>query len=1097
MIRPDAKRNLGIGAILLMVLVLIGLYTAVTDTTPPSNRSGGTPMVGFGPNGGKINKLTDAPAGCTVTEGAAVTCTISISPAAPASASFTFNLTPRIIGAGAWTVRDSARTPVGGTGADITTTTGGTSYCVQVPAGATSVTFPIVVVDDNIAEATETIVATITGATNLTIGTSSTTITVLDNDNRGTFDVTAYGATVNNSSNDDAAGIQAAVNAAAAVGRGIVYFPAGTYDVYGDGFNTVINVPPAAGLTFLGYGSTVKMKGGGCAGAKRSTSGGPVCGHRMFSTGGGKSSGYNGVANSSPLVFAGLTLDGNRQNQAGPWQYWESEQSHLLFVGGWSEQQNKGRIVTFIQDVDTKNSPADGMSFDVKVDVTTWHTTHTDDYRGGFVATGGGSKFRIRDITTRTVNSLWPSGIDVEIDQIGSIVGGIYDFSMDLSIDGAVIDGDMDIGGYITPEWFTFCWTSPTTCGTGSTQTYNNVTMLAGPFTIQSTGKNDVLNITNSTLRSGRFVSDVNRAVYNTGQVNITDTNFYVDNSPTWGIQGSPSGWHATWSIPYNGGVAKPPWPSSVNFLRSNIQVSNTYGAPASPCFFRQYDKTSYDTFTITNSTIGAGWASECPSGYTGTATVTGSGTPNALPANPSVPSNQLACDGSAPVTTTTTATTSTTIAATTTTAAPSTTNRVEVESCTLGANVINWGTSIYGNGSVGSGTTATCTVTNSGSAGTYAMVTRYDTAGPFTRTVTVNGTAYPTAPGLTYTATSGWDTISNNVVLTTGSNTIVIEASYITVDYFEFNSATLPTTTAPASTTTTVAATTTTPLAQDCVRQQAETGATLVNWATASGLDGYNSTGYVGDTNFTGSASWSITVPTTGTYQFRARVITGGSGAVRTLTVAGTSLGDIFVPATTSWGVVPSLSAALTAGAVTVKIEEDSSLNGIGGAMYIDYVELCLTSSTTEATTTTLPALGCMPAGRYPISTVTATSGTASALTDGSEATAWAGSSTAAQTITLDFGQARSVSKFYALWVANRAGRLMKVQYRTSTTGTWLTPAKGLISGFSSGGAARCATIPSSGTFTPFNARQVRLVISTRETSSTGALSIYEVGIA
>lgn len=62
--------------------------------------------------------------------------------------------------------------------------------------------------------------------------------------------VVAKGATVNNSSDDDSAGIQAAMN----FGKPVVYFPAGRYHV-----GTTINVPPSVRLV-VGFGGAIEFK---------------------------------------------------------------------------------------------------------------------------------------------------------------------------------------------------------------------------------------------------------------------------------------------------------------------------------------------------------------------------------------------------------------------------------------------------------------------------------------------------------------------------------------------------------------------------------------------------------------------------------------------------------------------------------------------------------------------------------------------------------------------------------------------------------------------------------------------------------------------
>ena len=68
------------------------------------------------------------------------------------------------------------------------------------------------------------------------------------------FNVKEYGA-LGNGSNNDAPGIQAAINAAAIAGGGIVYIPAGVYIL-----NQTLNIPAGEGLTIQGSGWGTSLK---------------------------------------------------------------------------------------------------------------------------------------------------------------------------------------------------------------------------------------------------------------------------------------------------------------------------------------------------------------------------------------------------------------------------------------------------------------------------------------------------------------------------------------------------------------------------------------------------------------------------------------------------------------------------------------------------------------------------------------------------------------------------------------------------------------------------------------------------------------------
>lgn len=949
------RRRIHAATVIMAVLALLAACTSRgTSPTTQAPEPTGPAVAGFGAPGG-IRTLTDAPAGCTVTEGGAATCTITISPAAPAGSSVTFSLTPRITGQGAYTVRDSNKRPVGGTGADITTTNGGTSYCIYLATGATSVTFPIQVIDDAYAELNETIVATLSTPTGVTLGTSSTTITIVDNDRTGIYDPVTYGATANNSANDDYTGIQAAINAAqAGSGRGVVNFgTAGTYDVYREnnpGNGQVLAWDPSKGVTFVGYGATIKRKGA-CAGATFANR----CSHRLLGT----TSEYTGAADTAWSVVDGLTFDGNRAGLAGPWVNYESEQSHSLFISGLEGNAAAGRVRAVAQNITDRNSPGDGISVHSKVQFTGWNNHSTDDFRGGFTLTGGYTIIRIDGWTTVSTNPTYPTGIDTEIDGFGGPGGSAR---TDFEAKNLVIDGDLDVGSFL-PSWAHYC--VPNGCGGGSTMTFDNLQMVGGSgVTVSTHQAGDQVIFKNSTLRWSTTSDQLARIVWAAGVIRFEDTvHVFTNDAPPLNVGSSGlQGIDIYWKISgYTKGL-----PAKVTFLR------NTFTDNGTNTCIRQLSQHAQSTLEFTDS--GARTFDCASPGYTGTATVSGSGSPNTTTTS-SIPANQLACDGSPPTTTTSTTTTTTTTTAPTTTTTPPTTNRVQVESCTLGADATivtpddAQGTAIYGNNSVGTSTEVTCTVTNDGATASYGMTIRYQDTGSFIRNVTVNGVNVPASPGLTFTNSSGaWATVVNDVPLNVGSNTIKINTSYLTVDWFEFTAATLPTTT--TTTTTTIAPTTTTtiPLSSDCIRKEAEDGATLVAWTEASAVPGANDGEYIGDTNFAGSAQWSVTVAAAGNYEIRTRAITGGSGASRGLTIGGVSQGSAVWPVLNDWAVASLGEYVLAAGANTIKLDH-VAVNGNAGALYLDYIDVCLVP---EPATTTTTTIGTTPPPSAPTTTTT-----------------------------------------------------------------------------------------------------------------------------
>ena len=1088
----------------LAVCVLVAVVALNTSPTP-------TPT---GP--GTIRKLTDAPATCSVTEGTSPVCTVTISPAAPVGSSFLLTLAARTTGQGAWTPVDATGAPGGGTGADIfiSGSATGVSATVNITAGVTSVVLPLTVTNDVFKEANETIVATLSNATGVTLGATSTTITIVDDDRTGLYDPVAYGATANNASDDDGTAITAALAAAAAgAGGGVVVFGTpGTYNVLGDGRNPIITFAQDKGITIVGYGATVKRKGSSaCIGA----SGDSKCANRLFSN----NETYNGTTDTAPNVIAGLTLDGDRQNLAGPWGLWESEQSHSFFVGGpdFPDTHARGRSVWYFEDITTRNSPGDGISLFTKVDVTAWDIRSTDDFRGGLVATGGNAKLRAKNWNTYSTDPKYKTGFDFELDGtggtgVGGWTAGDVDMTFDSVVEDVILDGDLDIGSYL-PDGYAECTNQnpspgPVTVGTdddncwwfrgddgnvyNSRQIFRNIQMQSGPTTISTARYHDLVQIENSTLVWGNNTGQDNRIVYGSGDsahgVKFIDVHNIVDNSAGFlGYYGSTQGPIFQWRIycgPPDGVFCTKATPANISFLRSDFVDT---GAPNS-CV-RQANKVAGTHFvTKTNST----WTLDC--GGTGSDGVidtnTGSGVPNTSTTTTTLPGATTTTTTAAPTTTTTIPT------------AP--TNRVQLEACSLGADVIltDGGTAAYGNNSVGGATTATCTVSNAGAAATYPMTIRYKTSGAFIRTVTVNGVAVPVSPGLTYPNSSGsYTTLINNVPLNAGSNTIVFELSYITLDYFEFEAVTATTTT--TTTTTTIATTTTTstipPVLSGCVRTEAETGVSLTSWATGTAIAGASAGGYVGDTNFTGQASWNVVVATSGTYEILVRSLTGGSGANRLLQVGGVSQGTKFWPAMESWTWQSLGYVTLTAGANTVTLSASSDIQG---GLYLDTVDSCLvsaatttttipttttsTAAPTTTTTTTTPPTDCVPGGRWAAS-ATASTGTASWITDSNRLSAWTARPPAQAVI--DFGVSRQVSTVYVEWVTGRAARVFRISTRASTSSPWVV--RTVVQTFSTATSNPCWSVTVGA-----KARQVRLeVLGAEFAATTKGVQVRELG--
>jgi hypothetical protein len=218
-----------------------------------------------------------------------------------------------------------------------------------------------------------------------------------------------YGA-VGNGVNDDTAEIQAAINAAAAVPRGVVLIPPGTYVV------SALTVP--AGITIEGYGAVLFR---------------PASQPQWTQT---ISTSYSGSADSAPLVIRGLTIDGNSANQ-GAYQSYQLEHSHLIFLQG--DHNYAGRLRVILEDLVLRNCVADGISVYRNVDAQVLNCRVENCWRSGLAVTGGYTKLQVQNLVT--TGAVDRTGIDVEVDGPG--YGNVK--TVELMFDGMWLDADFDL----------------------------------------------------------------------------------------------------------------------------------------------------------------------------------------------------------------------------------------------------------------------------------------------------------------------------------------------------------------------------------------------------------------------------------------------------------------------------------------------------------------------------------------------------------------------------------------------------------------------------------------------------------------------------
>ncbi|MBP1991736.1 right-handed parallel beta-helix repeat-containing protein [Paenibacillus eucommiae] len=147
---------------------------------------------------------------------------------------------------------------------------------------------------------------------------------------------------------------------------------------------------------------------------------------------------YDSSVDSKPLIFQGLTIDGNLQNQ-GTYENYELEQAHLIFLMG--NATNSGKLRAVIEDCYFKNCVADAISVYTNVSVQISNCTAVDCFRGGVVVTGGYSNVHVNNFKAHGV--VHATGIDVELD--GSGYGNTL--KTDITMNNLYLpDGEFDVG---------------------------------------------------------------------------------------------------------------------------------------------------------------------------------------------------------------------------------------------------------------------------------------------------------------------------------------------------------------------------------------------------------------------------------------------------------------------------------------------------------------------------------------------------------------------------------------------------------------------------------------------------------------------------
>jgi hypothetical protein len=260
----------------------------------------------------------------------------------------------------------------------------GASGRVEWPAGSAEARVPVVVVDDDAAELDEAFALELDDFVGLPLSAGELHLVIEDDDRSGIVDARSAHGFAPGGAGDQSAALQAALDAARSLGRGVVHVTPGDYEVAG--------VTMAAGTTLSGRGARF---------------------HRPVGTRNGEHEiaiAYAGAANSARALIEGLALDG-RRDQQGAYDEDELADSHLIALG--SAADSAARLRAALEGLTLGQGTGSGVFVGPQVDARLCRVHTTDLWRDAVTLRGGGTTLDIRQLdasATLGTTGLWFDG---------------------------------------------------------------------------------------------------------------------------------------------------------------------------------------------------------------------------------------------------------------------------------------------------------------------------------------------------------------------------------------------------------------------------------------------------------------------------------------------------------------------------------------------------------------------------------------------------------------------------------------------------------------------------------------------------------------
>jgi len=239
---------------------------------------------------------------------------------------------------------------------------------VEWAPGSIEASVEVWIGDDDLAETDERFAIDLTWRTGAS-GSAELDVVIDDDDRTSLIDARSQFGVEPGTGGDATAAIQAALDAAAAAGRGVVVFAPGDYEV---------------SSVMISSGTTISAKGATWHRPEHSPADTITLRLRRDAA--------SGVG---PVLVEGLAIDGRRDSQ-GEFRNYELGEAHLISMYPDPSLVTQQRIS--LEDLSLKDGTGDGVELGTNVDAVVCALRGTDVWRDLLNLRGGSSRLRVRDV---------------------------------------------------------------------------------------------------------------------------------------------------------------------------------------------------------------------------------------------------------------------------------------------------------------------------------------------------------------------------------------------------------------------------------------------------------------------------------------------------------------------------------------------------------------------------------------------------------------------------------------------------------------------------------------------------------------------------